>query len=577
MERMQRAALGLLLLVPCAFFAGGRKYVWKLFTKQWRTKRFSIRTTLEPRGEPVASIAKQPSLYIEGNIEAQLKFPGVQLSSTEELNFALLGRAGSEELIAVRSSDYSKGYHIYEKPPLHALFKLTKRGAEQMRFFAESDSTPITFFLKHQLKMAGRNSQNKSVQIEDFFQFFLARYSAKPRRICRLDRESTEDILNLIKVNEVKINDQWAATLNSLFITWAEATHLSQRAEILELILELDPSVIDRVRGFTTESLLVKNALDGRMSETLVIQGAMHKQGVVLSVVEKWIEQIISDEESKFAFEGFETLHSKIKTKIFFAAHAWGRWEIVKGLKPLNIVESSLVWSGPGLFSKHTDIVTAHSKITIFLRELKQQKLLFTREEFEQLDSDQYHEIDDGIGSIQAGRFMAGIIAKHNIPEIKLAEQCLVIEDPDEKVAVYVDETLKLISYESRAYSKSVPTVERTISLQEAIGLMTLLIEAGYPFVKDAVSVAQNCIYLTGIQYDKFDSRSFDFDSLEEISDLVSREDYDALLYEFEKCKLIHHQNQSTQDSHPESSADPYTDLVKAYAEQSMFFSYNTL
>lgn len=235
LERFSRGFLATLIVVCSVGLALFSKSVRNLFTKKKESIRFGILDH-----DTRFKIVDGKIIYIKPQtlFDGLLLTPKYQYDHIEMLTFALIQKDGQQSLVPVIGDTFAqqgKDFKIYEGSPLEALLKIAqdKEIKNCIYNFAHIPGSPIGWFLRH--------ANNTLITEDEFFKFISEKDDSGTPRICTLNRNSTLDVLEMIKEKKLAINlNEKTPQGETLYSLWSGEGN----TEITNLLLELDPSVI---------------------------------------------------------------------------------------------------------------------------------------------------------------------------------------------------------------------------------------------------------------------------------------------------------------------------------------------
>lgn len=560
LERVGRALLGVIAtictLTGALFFS---KSVRNLFTESRESIVFAI-----PEEQTKFKIDQGQVVYTD----LQLQYQVCKISDNEELNFALVKRNGTQQLVPVVNGKWNffKEFRTYAGTASEALLKLAQDKDERWsRDFSRHDGSPITHFLTH--------PHNSSVKEEEFYKFLLEKDEGGTPRICTLNRQSTVDVLNTIKKKNILINlHDRTEKGETLFTLWAG----KGAPEITKLILELDPSVIEQTKK-RKESLFVEVALSGSKEEANLLLAAMKSRNIALSPEEEWINRALNN-DCEFSDEAFKKLGQELMNKVFYVANAFANEALVKKLKSLGMEDKPIFWPGPSIIARNMDVVTARNTIGGFLSQLKKEGLLLTEAEFK-YDKDKHYKKPDQIGRVQGKHFVEKVIKEHSLKHIKVPKKFVVIE---KGLSFHLNSSNLEITAETwglSIYAERIEDSSRKLSLEEAIEFMIVLEKTGYnDCSRGNFCFAQDGIYLIDTEYDNFTPMDPAFSSIESLKNHLTPEDAKTFLAEYEKRKVAFDkaagEREAARTQHLEVLKNPLKRVTNGYSTRGHTFTF---
>ncbi|MBA3721970.1 MAG: hypothetical protein H0W88_06180 [Parachlamydiaceae bacterium] len=562
-ERTGRIFLGVLAslcTLGCALYF---KPILKLFTKQKESIRFGV-------------LEKQTKFKVEEGkivyLEPELLYMGTKISKDQELNFALIKTDHKEKLIAITTAPDDNKCKIYEGSPFEALLMLAQNKAEPMFFGGGLHyGSPINHFLKH--------PSNSIINEEEFYKFLLEKDNKGTPRICTLNSESTLEVLTTIKEKNISINlHEKTSQDKTLFSHWVGRN----KPKILELILELDPSVIEQIKD-QKESAFVDAALEGHKKEAELLINAMENREMPLSDEEVWIKRAYKN-DCEFSDEAFNQLSQALKLDIYFVANAFGSVELVKKLRDLGMYEDPITLTGKSIFASNMDIVTTRNTMERFLKELRIDGLLLTHNEFNQLDKNKYMSKVDQIGRIQGKNFIERLVKENGLKHIKVPKKIVVLDKGIETISFRLFQSLEMIpkSDQITIYAELVKPVQRKLSLEEAIEFMIILEKTGYnDFFGQNFFYCEDGIYFIDTEFKDFSPTKPKFGAIKSLKDCLEPKDVDKFLEEYEKRKKNYDDEKDAREAQMKAYKTAFSNfnknLVGGYDTNYFSFPLNSL
>ena len=525
--------------------------------------------TTDSKENIIGAVSEEAPSYEDknGNVvykNPKLLFEGVKISKDQELNFALVITAEDKKLVPVKGNLRGGEYTAYEGSALEALLKIAQDKEPQPHY----SGSPISCILKH--------ANNSLVTEEEFFEFILEKDETGTPRICTLNSYSTLDVLSLIKEKNIPINlNEKTATGETLFNFLAGIG----KAKITKLILQLDDSVIDQIQDQTQLKKTLKVAFSFLREEIAdLLIDAMLKKGIGLSEEESWIIRA-SKNDCVFSEEEFTQLDPELKVKVFYVANAFGNEDVVKKLRPLVEESAPLFRYGPSILAENMDIVTTRNVIEDFLKDLRQDGLLLTAEEFSELDKTKYICKRDQIGRIQGKKFIEKVVKENGLKHIKVPKKIAVINEGLKEVSFNVYSSLELIPKEDhlQIYAERVEPKNRYLSLEEAIEYMIILEKTGYnDFYGNNIFFCEDGIYFIDTEQKDFSPKSPEFEYIKAIKDCVATpEEAEEFLRVYNMRKKAYDDEEKSreaqQNKYDAAFKNPYKRLSKGFANNVEF------
>jgi hypothetical protein len=445
--------------------------------------------------------------YVGESIGKELVFGGAKIpgdSNFRQVNFARFAELG--KLTAVTSKEDGTEYALYEGSDFEALLLLCQNREPVVHSVAgRRYYSPISHFFE--------SDHQRNITPVEFCTFLLAKDLSGTPRICTLNRQSTLEALQLCKEHKVKINfDDKREGGKTLFALWVASDGIERgsdeakdRLKIIQLILELDPSVIRQVQGLSL-SPFVQHAIRGSREIARLLLDTMTDQEVSLSDEEQWIAKAVTDDDD-FADHAFTSLKTPLKSAIFFVANSCHHERMVKRLKPLITLQPPEPLASLNIFAQHMDIITIKERMATFLSELRTEGELLTQEEFDALETKENYVEDNSedIGQILGGKFIAKVIKANKTPYFKVLKRIAVVKDK-KNITFTLDAKLDTEVTGFKIYrEKKVGAISRQFSVTEEVAYVDILQATGLiDCSPDKLIFGEDGIYFTSHSYASF-------------------------------------------------------------------------
>lgn len=175
-----------------------------------------------------------------------------------------------------------------------------------------------------------------------------------------------------------------------------------------------------------------------------------------------------------------------------------------------------------------------------FLRKLREERCLLTVDEFS-LEKKEWFGKGSGFDRLQGRFFLEQIIHKYKLQHIKVPRKVAVLPKD------VSDITFKFswwgeIEPRSEPFVKIraeyVQKVDRTISLEEALEFMTVLVKSGYnDFYGENFRFSQESIYIIDTEYRNFNPSKPQWDAIRTITNVLKSQDVKAFMQAYNVCK----------------------------------------
>ena len=328
--------------------------------------------------------------------------------------------------------------------------------------------------------------------------------------------------------------------------------------------------------------------------ETAVFRESKEEANTVLAQVEQkqiilfpqsmWLKRALEN-DCAFSKEEFDKLPKTFQKQLFLLANAFFSFDLVTKLNAFGMYKEPVFWPGPTTFALNMDIVTARNVMKEFLRDLKDNNLLITEEEFSKLNKSLYVRKLDQIGRIQGSNFIQKVAEENDLNHIKVPSKFVVLNKELKRLSLRLHYTLEIKPKEDQlsVYAQRINRVDRKISLEEAIEFSLILIKTGYnDFGGDNFFIAEDGIYFIDTEYKDFDPNDPQFDYIkQEILSLLHSNDKQQFLKEFQKQRQAYEKLKSQRYAeavaYDKACGSSFQRLVDEYEEQFFTFPVNSL
>lgn len=183
------------------------------------------------------------------------------------------------------------------------------------------------------------------------------------------------ELLKRIQKEGLEVNLRLVDGDTTFFNKWLRKGSL----ELIELILELDPSVIHEL---AKEAVIAKAYCQDQIYKVALLLKTADQERAILHPNDEWIRRAVSGDNS-FSDQDFDALDSVLQDSIYEIANMHRHEALILRLSSLlKVDEEPVVIEVPNILPQNRDFVYAKNAIQDFLLQLRTRKLLLTEEEF---------------------------------------------------------------------------------------------------------------------------------------------------------------------------------------------------
>ena len=308
-----------------------------------------------------------------------------------------------------------------------------------------------------------------------------------------------------------------------------------------------------------------------------------------LTTDDLWIKRALKNECS-FSDQEFTELDDELKLKIFFVANVHHSMQLVSKLESLGMDEPPQFRPGPGFLADNMNVVTARAATEGFLKNLRTKGLLFTHDEFSQLDKSEYELKLDQIGRILGRDFVEKVARENGLQHIKVPQKIVVLNLGLQSISVKLSEEFGLIPTKEqlKVYAKKIERVKRNLSLEEAIEFMIILEKTGFcDFIgglngsKSNFIFAEDGIYFIDTEFENFSPAQPKFHDIISIKNhLEEPEDVEKFMAEFRKRVEAFNASdvlEKQEEEYDKFFDKPYNNLAAGYSRTRFAFPLDSI
>lgn len=401
-------------------------------------------------------------------LNPEMVVPEATLKSGTFLSFGTIVNEGKKSLVPLVRKAREQGSEVYSDP-CEALFHL-----------AQQKNTAFRQVLQHPCHIDPSN--------EKFENYLLQNDNQGNPRILSLSEGNLVDYLQLVKVQKENL------AYVSLFTLWCKkkGDDPATQQKILTLLLELNPAFIQHIKN-GDESLLPALYVNN-LEAAKFIHNIMAVNGIPSSPEELWFMHAAKDNPDFFDGEGFRDLPELLRQQIYYVINRCGS---VKVLAKIGLRVAHRYGSGPELVARNMNILEVRASILNLLKDVSKYR---NNKNF-QFNFTLHHktfEFDSAdLGTLSWGSFIQTLIKKHNLHHMHVPGRVLSIDSSVNAISFTVNGMGELRNSDGlNVYSEKIQPVDRKLSLEEAIQLMTLLQLTGLNNMERVV-IAKDGIYIT--------------------------------------------------------------------------------
>lgn len=255
----------------------------------------------------------------------------------------------------------------------------------------------------------------------------------------------------------------------------------------------------------------------------------MKAQQIPFSPEEQWVALAAEDDSLSFDDRELLSLSQQQREQIFYFANGLEARKLIQRLKGLRMgVSDFQYWQPMSYFAYDMDLLEAEAAL---LRGLQRQRCL-SRAEFDQLPNRaDYLQMKHNLLQVSTTETLKSVARRHQCDQIIFPQYCLVVNRP-EKIQIHRQSLDCSSNYPVTIYVEKRERVERKLTLEEAVQLMTLIWQSDSADLED-IFVTSSGLYVepTG----SLRSRGATLETLQQCAGWVGEEDQAALLSEAQR------------------------------------------
>ncbi len=451
------------------------------------------------------------------------------------INFAEVTIGNKLKVIPVQkaSSDSREEYTKYLGSPVQALITIAQDTEYPVfRYGNCGYGASLRLILEH--------PNNHEFCIAQFFETLQKPDAQGVFPLYAVNESSLLEILNLAKEYKISIDPK-------ILETFFRKSAVQGSLELVQALLALDSSVISQSREHDS-SFFVEAALSGRREVAEVLLEAILKWSQ-LTKTEWWIALAFNNGHDKLTKEAFITMSEPLKTQLFQVANMYVQKEFLQKLKDFGMKREPAAPERAGLFSYNMDILDMEAKLRDFLKSLRKEGLLLTKQEFQsEKEANPYFSKSKDIGRVLGRNYIARTADELGLAYIRVPKKIVVIQ-PEQAGSPF----LRFTNYRSfgvrssdlQVYAEGITPIDRRATREEMMGLLDLIAQTGFnDFLGHNLMMGKNHkgeegIYFIDTEYANF-SRLPSFDTTGHcLGSLVAAEDHLWLKEELQRRSLF--------------------------------------
>jgi hypothetical protein len=302
-----------------------------------------------------------------------------------------------------------------------------------------------------------------------------------------------------------------------------------------------------------------EQAVNAHKEEAELRLNDMEKKNGTLADEEKWLKKVLKNDCS-FSDEDFTKLEQDVQDRIYFLANVFSSDALVKKLKYLRVQEPPLFPPIPyvEIFAHNMDRTTIRNCMQNYLTSLREKQLLLTQKEFNESDKKEYiHEKRDDsfsqIGRFAVKNFIEKIAKDNGLTHIRVCKRIAVLNESVSSISFYLTQYLTMLPKKDdqmKIYFEPLQSIERKISLDEAIECMIILEKTGYGGkLHEKFIFTADGIYLHDTPHRGFSPSEPKFKAIEAIKTYLEPQDVEKFMMEYNKRKANFEKEKPIQDA----------------------------
>lgn len=230
---------------------------------------------------------------------------------------------------------------------------------------------------------------------------------------------------------------------------------------------------------------------------------------------------------TSFSVQDFNMLDGLSKREFYMKANETHQVDLVRKLNDMGMKPKGPCISRPGILSNFMDIATKYDTILGFFKDLRQEKRLFTKEEF-QLTTEKKWVVKTKLSRILGSDHLMQEIKENRLMHIKVPSKIAVIECAEIlkiKGALFTDNLYDLHTDQIKIYAEKIESVDRKLTRDEIDELIQIIAVSNFiDLWPENILIAADGIYFIDTEFKSFAGYT-DWGKLGRFQELVSEED----------------------------------------------------
>lgn len=276
--------------------------------------------------------------------------------------------------------------------------------------------------------------------------------------------------------------------------------HYEENATILKLLIAIDPTLIQKWKEVEIPF--------GNMELAALLIHAKEVQNIPLLPRELLFKKILLT-EGEIPLEELKNLHQEDKQffyQLYQQANINSQLDVVGAMNALGFCrnEELLMREGPSIFGCNMDALEMHQCLHSYLKDLRAQKLLLTKTEFDQIPKRAYRKnIANFFDSILAKEYMERKIQELGLKHIKVPKKLLVMDDDKANIKFRTSSKLDLTSNGITVYDEPILKAYRKFTSEEFSELIRFFEATGLSDIYKVI-IAKEGVYIVDTEFTNF-------------------------------------------------------------------------
>jgi hypothetical protein len=327
----------------------------------------------------------------------------------------------------------------------------------------------------------------------------------------------------------------------------------------------MDPRVIQGIAKLT-RPLFADALLQRKEEEAELLLKAMGAAGIKLQEPDEWIRKAYKG-ESDFTDEDFHRLTPQLQQLLYTISNLYCRDAFVGRLNGLGMAAKEPFVYPRHIVGPNMNVIDIRRSLGHFLRTMRQEGLLLTKEEFSRLDQSKYRRKDGAvlIERVLGRNFIEETAATHRCPHIKAPKKYIVFDDGQPiTIRVNPDQTIDIHNVHT-LFADKVPPCNRKLTREQMTQFLTVLGAVGFQDLPRNFHVTENDVQFIDTEASSFRGMPGLYGQLGELYSVMKPEDHDwlkatidAKVAEFNKTAKEVIRELDRQDKHHQAEAEKF-------------------